>query len=69
MGSNVVGQNWAWKLTDNGAVAFKGHATTQAPRGSFSIQRLLTNQPGSDKIRAVATNAATGESCHASLSI
>jgi hypothetical protein len=67
--SNVVGQTWSWKLKDNGVVAFKGHSTTQAPSGSFSIQRLLTNQAGPDKIQASAKNPATGESCHASLSI
>jgi len=58
--SNVVGQTWNWRLKDNGVVQFKGQATTQAPSGSFSIQRTLTNQAGSDKIVAVATNPATG---------
>jgi hypothetical protein len=67
--SNVVGQTWAWRLLDNGVLQFKGHATTQAPSGSFSIQRFLTNEAGTDKIKAVAKNPDTGESCHATLSI
>jgi len=66
--SNVVGQNWAWKIKDNGTVQAKGRATTQAPSGSFEIRRILTNQAGTDRVVATASNPDTGESCRAAIS-
>lgn len=65
--SNHVGQHWAWKLQDNGAVAASGVATTIAPDGSFEVRRLIANRAGTDNLRARAANAATGESCLAAL--
>jgi hypothetical protein len=61
--SNVVGQTWKWRLTDNGDVVAKGTSTTHAPSGSFEVRRLIADQAGSDRIGIKATNPATGETC------
>lgn len=48
---------------------FTGTATTTAPSGSFEVERRLTDTAGADTVSATATNAGTGESCTASLTI
>ena len=53
--SNRAGQVWAVRITDNGAVVVSRHATTAGPSGSFTIRKVIANQPGSDKIHARAT--------------
>ena len=67
--SNRVGQNWNVALRDNGVTVFTGTRTTVAPSGSFTVRRFIPNRAGTDKIVAVAKNAATGESCVARVSI
>ena len=67
--SNVVGQSWNVVMKDNGVRFFKGTKVTQAPSGSFSVRKLITNMAGTDKISGKATNAATGETCAGSLSL
>lgn len=59
-----------WKVTirRNGHLALKRNATTQAPSGSFSIERRLANGAGTDKITAAATSP-SGEVCTASITI
>jgi hypothetical protein len=61
--SNVVGQVWKWKISDNGTAVAKGTSTTQAPSGSFSVNRLVANQAGDDKFVLKASTASTGETC------
>lgn len=61
--TNVVGQVWKWKISDNGSLAAKGTSTTVAPSGSFSVNRLIANQAGADKLTLKASNAASGETC------
>ena len=61
--SNVSGQVWAVKITDNGNQVYKGNQTTGGSSGSFSVERKVTNLPGKDKFVGKATNAATGETC------
>ena len=53
--SNRAGQVWAVRITDNGAVVVSRNATTAAPSGSFTIRKVIANQPGLDKIHARAT--------------
>ena len=53
--SNRAGQVWAVRITDNGAVVVSRNATTAGPSGSFTIRKVIANQPGPDKIRAHAT--------------
>lgn len=61
--SNVSGQVWAVKITDNGNRVFKGDRTTGGASGSFSVERKVTNLAGTDKFVGKATNVATGETC------
>jgi len=61
--SNVVGQTWNVRLSDNGTRFFQGKATTVGPSGSFEIERFTADQAGSDTILGQAKNPATGETC------
>ena len=67
--TNVVGQVWKWKISDNGKLAVKGTSTTKAPSGSFSINRRVANQAGADKFTLKASNAASGETCKGSVTL
>ena len=53
--SNRAGQVWAVRITDNGTVVVLRNATTAGPSGSFTIRKVIANQPGPDKIHAHAT--------------
>jgi hypothetical protein len=53
--SNRAGQAWAVRVTDNGAVVVSRHATTAGRSGSFTVRKVIADQPGSDKIHARAT--------------
>src|SRR5436190_1356151 len=65
---NRSGVTWKVTIRRNGAVALHRSATTRAPSGSFSVERLLANGSGTDKISARATSP-SGEVCTARLSI
>jgi hypothetical protein len=67
--SNVAGQRWTYTLRHDGVLKASGTRTTQAPSGSFSVERRLPNAPGVHSISATATNVSTGETCQASLRI
>jgi hypothetical protein len=67
--SNVVGQTWKVRLSDNGTVFFKGSAVTQGPSGSFEVRKFATDQAGSDLILGLAKNTATGETCEGSVTL
>jgi hypothetical protein len=67
--SNVSGQVWAVKITDNGKKVFKGDRTTGGASGSFSVEKKVPNQAGTDNFIGKAKNAATGESCTAKVSL
>jgi hypothetical protein len=67
--SNRVGQTWNWRLADNGVAVASGTAKTVAPSGSFEVKRFIANKAGADRIRARATNPATGETCLGALTI
>jgi hypothetical protein len=66
---NRNGQMWRWKILRNGNVVERGTATTQAPSGSFSVQRRIGNPAGSDRIGWRAKNPATGQTCRGGLTI
>ena len=53
--ANHAGQVWAVRITDNGKVVVSRHATTAGPSGSFTIRKVIADQPGLDKIHARAT--------------
>jgi hypothetical protein len=66
---NKNGVKWRVRLKDNSKRVFRGSARTQAPSGSFSIERQLANMPGTDTIKARARNTQSGERCAAKVSI
>jgi len=66
---NRNGAKWKVKIKDNSEVVFRGSATTQAPSGSFSIERRIPNRPGTDTITGIARNRQSGERCAAKVSI
>ncbi len=65
MDSDVPGQTWAVRITDNDAEVFSGTRVTQDGSGEFRVRRATRNQPGPDTVVATASNAATGETCTA----
>lgn len=65
---NRVGKRWRVTISRNGANAFRGIRTTQAPSGSFEVRRLLAGGVGS-RIVATAKSLSSGETCRASLSV
>jgi len=66
---NKNGVQWKVKLKDNGNVVFRGNARTKAPSGSFSIERRINDQPGTDAITGIGFNPSTGERCVARVKI
>jgi hypothetical protein len=62
--SNRVGQKWRWRVFHDGRVSAHGVSRTKAPSGSFSVERLLVNTPGRDRIGWRAVNRRSGERCH-----
>lgn len=65
--SNRSGQVWRVRVFDNGDRVIATRRTTLPPSGSFSVERVITNRPGSDRIVARARHLATGQVCRASL--
>lgn len=61
--SNRIGQRWAWTIRHDGRVVTSGRRTTLAPSGSFSVERMVRNAPGTHLISATAYNLRTGETC------
>jgi len=66
---NVVGDTWRIVLHDNGTVVARGKRTTVAPSGSFEFRRQIPDLPGTDTIKAKATNLTTAETCKATVSL
>ena len=66
---NRVGRTWSVRLKDNGEVFFSGLRTTQAPSGSFEVNRRTANRPGSDRIVGFARNVKSGETCRGVITI
>jgi hypothetical protein len=66
---NVIGDTWKVQMKDNGTVFFRGRAVTKGPSGSFEVRKLITDQPGTDNVVALARNLSTGETCKGSASI
>ena len=52
---NRVGKRWRVTLVRDGNVVFRGHRTTTAPSGSFSLERRIRNLPGADRVTARGT--------------
>jgi hypothetical protein len=58
-----AGQAWSVRVTDNGVLVFSGNRTTNRISRSFSVDRMLANRAGTDRLVARAKNARTGEVC------
>jgi len=58
-----AGQAWSVRVTDNGMLVFSGNRTTNRISRSFSVDRMLTDRAGTDRLVARAKNAKTGEVC------
>ena len=65
---NRNGVTWKVRFRLNGERVVKTQATTQAPSGSFEVERRLANAPGSDHIVARAISP-SGQVCKAGLTI
>jgi hypothetical protein len=66
---NRAGRRWHVKIRRNGVLAFAGVRTTMAPSGSFEVRRRLGNAAGPDRIVAMATALATGQTCRGVLTL
>ena len=66
---NRAGRTWRVRLSDNGDIFFRGLRTTQAPSGSFTVNRTTANRAGSDTIVGRAVNVASGEVCRGSVTV
>lgn len=67
--SNVVGQKWKIRMTDDGVSIFKGARVTVAPSGSFTIDIRPADMAGTDNFSVTAATRSTGETCTAAASI
>lgn len=63
---NRVGQRWRVTLARDGNEFFQGTRNTQAPSGSFEVERRISNASGRDRVTARARNIGTGEICRGS---
>ena len=66
---NQAGVKWNVRLKDNSEAVFRGSATTKPPSGSFSIERRINDNPGSDAIVGIGRNPKSGERCVAKVTI
>ena len=60
---NKNGHEWRVTLKKDGNRFFRGIRTTQAPSGSFEVERRTDNGSGDEHIVARARNLATDEVC------
>jgi len=61
--SNVTGQTWNVRVTDNEELVTEDTKVTLAPSGSFTVRALTADRVGVDHIEALATNPGTNETC------
>ena len=60
---NKVGKEWRVVLKKDGERFFSGVRTTQAPSGSFEVNKVTGNGAGHEVIVGKATNLNSGETC------
>src|SRR4051794_17438800 len=65
--SNKVGQKWDWRIKHNGSLSASGARTTAAPSGSFSVNRVLVNVRGDDRIVFRADKRNSSQVCRGAL--
>ena len=62
------GSTWNIRLADNGTVFFKGTRTANS-FGKFRVERLTTDQSGSDRVTGRAVNQTSGQVCQGSATL
>jgi hypothetical protein len=67
--ANRAGQRWTWTIRHDGSTVASGQRTTQAPSGSFSVERRIVDADGRHKVSATARNLRTGQTCRAFVTI
>lgn len=60
---NKNGKEWRVVLKKDGERFFRGIRTTQAPSGSFEVNKVTGNGPGNEVIVGKATDLNSGETC------
>jgi hypothetical protein len=65
--ANRIGMVWSWRILHDGYVSFHGTRTTQAPSGSFKVERRVVDMAGADTIGFRAKSHATGQTCRGHL--
>ena len=58
-----VGRTWNVTIRDNTVLVFSGSRVTQAPSGSFEVERRVVNRAGVDHFVARARDTVNGELC------
>lgn len=66
---NIVGRKWNVVISRGSKVVFRGARTTRAPSGSFSVQRLVANPAGANRITATARSVVGNRLCRAALTV
>jgi len=61
--SNVIGQTWNVRVTDNEELVAEDTKVTLAPSGSFTVRALTADRVGVDHIAGLARNPGTDETC------
>jgi hypothetical protein len=64
---NVVGDTWKVRVLQDGERIFAGRRTTRGASGSFTVERMTSNNAGTDNFIARARNASTDEVCRGTL--
>jgi hypothetical protein len=67
--TGAVGQTWRVVERHNGVVYFRGTRVSHDSPAEIEVDNFVRNLAGTDRIRARATNAATGEVCIGTASI
>ena len=67
--SRRAGQAWRVRILDNGRRVYAGKRVTNRLSRSLSVDRLVANRRGPDRLVGWARNMRTGEVCRGRLSI
>ena len=67
--SNRSGQVWDWTIKHDGKTSAKGSSTTHGVSGSFTVQRRMSDNAGTDHFVFRAERRATGDVCRGTVSL
>ncbi len=66
---NRTGRRWQVRIMRGSTVIWRGTRTTAGRSGSFSVNRLVANRPGRDRLTGWAKRVNGAETCRATASI